>query len=211
MDFEYKGANCIQLTTKAATVVTDPNLATVGLKDVSPAKVDVYLMTQPSIVAPKGSEAFIIDSAGEYEVKGFGIRGIAARGHMEAEEGAKGVTMYRLAYDDVKIGVTGHIYPELSDEQLETLGLIDILIIPVGGNGYTLDPIGAAKMVRKIDPKIVIPTHFADTATNYEVLQGGVEDFIKELGAPVEQVDKLKLKSGTGLPETLTVFQLKRS
>jgi L-ascorbate metabolism protein UlaG (beta-lactamase superfamily) len=101
------------------------------------------------------------------------------------------------------------MFADITDEQLETLGVIDILIIPVGGFGYTMDAIGAAKIVRKIDPKVVIPTHYADAGTTYPVNQADLDDFIKELGAPVVEEDKLKIKAGS-LPESLTVVKLKR-
>ena len=48
------------------------------------------------------------------------------------------------------------------------LGLLDILIIPIGGGGYTLDANDAAKLIRKIDPKVVMPIHYADKALNYQ-------------------------------------------
>lgn len=207
MDIEYRGANCVQITTKGGTVVTDPNLKELGLKDVSPAKVDVYLLTQGMEI--NAGEAFVIDSAGEYEVKGFGIRGMMTRSHM-GDENNKNTIIYRVVNGDTKIAVTGHMFADITDEQLETLGIIDILVIPVGGFGYTMDAIGAAKIVRKIDPKVVIPTHYADDGTTYPVDQADIDDFIKELGAPVVEEDKLKIKAGS-LPESLTVVKLKRA
>jgi hypothetical protein len=38
-----------------------------------------------------------------------------------------------------KSGNFGHIYPELSEDQLEQIGMVDILVVPVGNSGYTLD------------------------------------------------------------------------
>ena len=95
--------------------------------------------------------------------------------------------------------------------QLEELGLIDVLIIPVGGNGYTLDATGAVTLTRLIDPKIVVPIHYADPAIKYEVPQDDFETFAKELGGTVEEAPKLKLKSAAVLPETLTIYKLARS
>lgn len=209
MEFQYKGANCVQITTKAATLMTDPNLTLQGAKSPSLAKVDVCLLTDPRFKPETTENAFMVDCPGEYEVSGFAIKGIAARAHMD-EEKIHTATLYRITASDLNVVVCGHIYPALSDEQLEAIGLVDVMIVPVGGNGYTLDAIGAAKLVRAVSPKAVVPVHYADEGLNYEVPQNHVEDFIKELGAPVEQVDKLKLKKDT-LADALTVFQIKRS
>jgi L-ascorbate metabolism protein UlaG (beta-lactamase superfamily) len=71
------------------------------------------------------------------------------------------------------------------------------LAIPVGGSGYTLDPVGALTVIKEIEPKLVIPTHYADKAVKYEVPQVDLDHALKELAMePKETVAKLKLKSG---------------
>jgi len=118
--------------------------------------------------------------------------------------------MYSVATEDVSIAAVGHIHPDLNEEQLEQIGVVDILIVPVGGNGYTLDATGAVELVRKIGPKAVIPTHYADPAVSYPIPQAELDLFIKELGAPVEEVSKLKLKAGV-LSDALTVYKITRT
>lgn len=209
MEFQFKGANCLQISTKQGVLLTDPNLGALGGKQPSMSKVDVCLLTDPSFRPSDPGEAFVVDCPGEYEVKGYAVRGIATRSHLAAENETDLRTIYRLSTSDLNVAVLGHIYPQLDDAQLEQLGMIDILTIPVGGNGYTLDAVGAAKLVKMIDPKIVIPTHYADPGLSYEVPQNNVEDFIKELGAPHEAVDKLKCKRET-LGEGLMVYTLNK-
>lgn len=210
MDFQYKGANCVVISTKEGTLITDPNLAELGAKQPTLAKVDVCLLTDTAFRPAETAEAFVIDCPGEYEVKGFAIRGIPSRSHLAKEDEIDMRTMYRLSSGDINVAVLGHIYPELTDDQLESLGMIDVLFVPVGGNGYTLDAVGAAKLVKLVDPKIVVPTHYADPELNYPVPQNGLEDFIKELGAPQEEVDKLKIKKDI-LGESLKVYTLKKN
>jgi L-ascorbate metabolism protein UlaG (beta-lactamase superfamily) len=107
--------------------------------------------------------------------------------------------------------ILGHIYPEISDDELETIGVVDIVIVPVGGHGYTLDSVGAAQVVRKIDPKIVVPTHYNDPALTYPMPQEDLEMFVKELGATLEDAGpKLKIKSGI-LPDILIIKEIKRT
>jgi L-ascorbate metabolism protein UlaG (beta-lactamase superfamily) len=112
---------------------------------------------------------------------------------------------------DVRVAVLGNIDPKLSEDQLEGIGVIDILILPVGGGGYTLDATSAASLVRQIDPKVVIPVHYADDALKYEVPQDTLETFVKELGAPVETAARYKVKAASSLPATLTVVEVTRS
>ena len=119
--------------------------------------------------------------------------------------------MYRIEAHDIRVAVVGNIYEKITEAQLEELGVIDILILPVGGGGYTLDATGAAHVARAIDPKIVIPVHYADSALKYEVPQDTVETFVKELGAPVEEMAKLKLKQASAIPLGMTTYLLARS
>lgn len=152
-------------------------------------------MTSKVLLSDKTTVEFLVDTAGEYEIRDVSIQGITARSHMD-EENIKTSVIYRLIVEDIKIGVLGHIYPDLADDQLEALGMIDILIIPVGGNGYTLDSVGALKLIRKIEPHIVIPTHYDDKHLKYEVPQADLESVRKTLSMePAEELDELKLKS----------------
>lgn len=208
MELTYKGANCIVLTTKKAQVVIDDNLAQLGQKSVS-AKANVALFTSPMLKTENKSEAFVIDGPGEYEISEVSVIGVPTRAHMD-EDGAHTATIYRLTAASTNVAVLGHIYPDLSEEQLEKIGMVDVLIIPVGGNGYTLDATGAAKIIKKIEPKIVIPTHYSQSGINYEVPQNDLEAFTKELGVTAEKNDKVKIKSGI-VPENMVVYELARS
>lgn len=205
MDIEYKGGNCVIVSNKQVTIAIDPQLSMLGLKDMA-AKDDIVVATQIDFVVPTDEVA--IDQPGEYEVKNISITGVGAQRHIDTS--GKLATMYRIATPDFAIAVVGHVATPLSEDQLEALGVVDVAIVPVGGSGYTLDAHQAVAVVRQIDPKIVIPVHYADKAITYEVPQMDLEPFVKELGTPVEQTTKLKLKAGT-LPETLTIYELQRT
>jgi len=208
MDIQYYGANCVTLGTKHARVVIDDNLVELGTKTVAKAG-DIALFTNAHS-APTHSPKIVIDEPGEYEVSGVSIYGIAARAHMD-EEGARTATMYKLVVEDLRILVTGHIYPELSDIQLETIGMIDVMIVPVGGNGYTLDPIGALKLIKKVEPKLIIPTHYDAKGLNFPVPQQPLEEAIKIFAMePKEAVAKLKLKAAD-LADTTQLAILEQS
>lgn len=205
MDITFLGANAIALSTKNAKMLFDPTVPGVEPKT---DKYNVLVLTHDQPVKLK-DEQLLLNTPGEYEAREISLKGIAARAHMDEPE-AHSATMYRIDAQGVRVAVTGHIYPDLTDDQLEALGAVDVLILPVGGNGYTLDAEGAAKVVRQIEPKVVIPTHYADKQVKYEVPQNELKEFLDELGVSTEEETKYKAKSGN-FPEQLTIINLKRT
>ena len=207
-EVEYKGANTVAISTKKGTIITDPKLSLVGLKDAN-LKDAIELSTEARFALNAENARLVIEGPGEYGIADFDIHGIAAQRHLDAD--GKASTIYRIEAGEIRVALIGNIYEKLSEVQLEELGVIDVLIIPVGGNGYTLDATGAATLTRQIDPKVVVPIHYADPAIKYEVAQDDFETFAKELGGVVEEAPKLKLKTAAALPETLTIYKLARS
>ena len=196
MELQYFGANCLRISTKKAQIVIDDNLEKLGLKSIT-KPTDISLHTHSGI--PSKPAHFTADMPGEYEISGVVIHGIAARAHMDDESkgslpaGQAGAIIYTIVADDMRIAVLGHIYPDLSEDQLEVIGHVDIAIVPVGNNGYTLDGVGALQVIKKIEPKVVIPTHYADKAIKYEVSQAELAEALKNLGMePAETLDKYK-------------------
>lgn len=209
-DLEYKGGNSVVFASKKVSLIMDPKLSLVGLKDIK-TKDEVELVTESRFQVPNSDARIIIDGPGEYEVGDFTIKGIAATRHIDTPDQEKLSTIYRVECGDVKTAVIGNIDPKLTEEQLEAIGVIDILVLPVGGGGYTLDATSAAAIVRAVEPKAVLPIHYAGTGLSYEVPQEPLAPFVSELGAPVETVAKLKIKSSASLPPVLTVYEVTRS
>lgn len=209
-EIEYKGGNGIVIATKKTTVVIDPKLSLIGLRDI-PVKGDVEIATEPRFIVEHKEAQLIIEGPGEYEIGEFSIKGTSTTRHLDKGSDEKIATIYRIEVADVRIAVMGNIAPKITEDQLEEIGVVDILILPIGGGGYTLDSTSATSLVRQIDPKVVVPTHYADNAVQYEVPQGTLQTFTKELGAPVETVSKYKLKGSTTLPAVLTVIEITRT
>jgi L-ascorbate metabolism protein UlaG (beta-lactamase superfamily) len=206
VELQYYGANCLRIATKKAVIVIDDNLDKLGLKSIT-KPTDIALHTFRAV--PSQLAQFMADIPGEYEIAGVIIKGIAARSHMD-EEGQHNATIYTVEADDVKVAILGHIYPELSEDQLEEIGLVDVAVVPVGGNGYTLDGLGALKLIKAIEPKAVVPTHYADKAIDYEVPQAQLADALKNMGMePAETLDKFKPKTAE-LTDTTRLIVLKR-
>jgi len=191
MDLQFFGANCITLGYKGRRLVIDDTLKSLGGKSVTKAD-DVCLFTQRNESSKLPN--LILDGPGEYEVSDISIIGLAARAHID--ESGTNATMFKMVAGDISVLVTGHIYPELNDAQLEAIGTIDVLIVPVGGNGYTVDPVGALRLIKDIEPKLVIPTHYDDPTLHFPVPQQTLAQALKELGMePKEAVTKLRLKA----------------
>ncbi len=209
MEAQFHGANCITIATKNARITIDDNLVDLGAK--SAAKTgDIALFTNPHS-DPAGLPRLIVDLPGEYEVGGILVYGISARGHVD-EAGKKTATMYKIVAEDVRILVTGHIYPELSESQLEAIGTVDVMLVPVGGNGYTLDGVGALALIKKVEPKVIIPTHYADGALHFPVPQNALEEALTAMGMEAaEAVAKLRFKPSDLGGDTTNLVVLERS
>lgn len=203
MEVRYYGANCVKFSTKKASVVVDDTLE--KGKAVTTDK-DISIKTNRTLSYNNGG-LFEVQAPGEYEVSEVSITGIASKMHVDE---AKLSIIYSVHIDGFSVAIIGHTVGDLSDEQLEKLGVVDILVIPVGGHGYTLDAVAAVKLIKEIEPKIVVPTHYHDPSIKYEVEQSPVEEFLKTYGvSDVEKVDVLKVKEAM-LPEKTQVVVLEK-
>ncbi len=188
MDITYLGAGSIKLSGKSINIVVDPFDASAGLGTFT-TKADVAVVTGPEGYADVPG-ALLVDGPGEYEVKGAMITGVPVRLHID-EDGTRGAA-YSIVVDGVNVVVTGDIAGKLDSSAVEKLGKVDVLVVPVGGFGLTLDAEGAAAVVAQLEPNYVVPVHFDDGKTKYPMPQGGVELFLKEMGVNPEPETKLK-------------------
>jgi len=203
MDMQFYGANCVVLSNKGVRVVIDDTLTSLGGKSVG-KEGDICVFTGAhDTVSTKPK--IIIDTPGEYEVSNVSIFGLQARSHMD-ESGQKSAVMYKISWGDTRILVTGHIFPKLTEAELEAIGIVDVMFVPVGGNGYTLDATGALQIIKAVEPKLVVPTHYADKNLRYEVPQTELEDALKTMGMEAkEPVAKLQFKPGEASDTTQLV------
>lgn len=209
MDIQFYGANCVVISTKQVRLVIDDDLAAHGGKSVTRPD-DVCLFTGPTPEDFKGAGRMTIAMPGEYEVSGVSIHGLQSRGHMD-EEVERNATMYKIVVGDTKVLVTGHIFPKLSESKLEDIGMVDAMVIPVGGNGYTTDPVGALQVIKQVEPKLVVPTYYDDKDLTFEVPATHLDDALKTMGMePVETVKKLTVKPGE-MTDTTQLVLLEKS
>ncbi|MCL5009256.1 MAG: MBL fold metallo-hydrolase [Patescibacteria group bacterium] len=190
MQIQYFGLSSFKISTKNATIITDPFHKDSGL--VPPrGQADILVLSQKnknlySAVSGISGEYFEVFDPGEYDIKGVTITGLPLKQEDQY------VTAFLIESEDVRILNLTHIKEmNLKEEELESLGDIDILILPVGGN-TVMSASAASKTVNAIEPKIVIPSHYKMKDLILDL--DPVEKFIKEMGGKKEDADKLTLK-----------------
>ena len=132
-------------------------------------------------------KAFAITGPGEYEIKGVFIKGLASESNYDAEKRIN--TIYTVALEGMNLCFLGAIdQAELPKEAEEGIDGVDILFVPIGGNGV-LDPAKAYKLAVSIEPKIIIPIHYGDIGG-----KDALKAFLKEAGENPKPEAKLTLK-----------------
>ena len=192
------GHSCFRIEAKEGSILIDPFSKDIGLR---PPKIKDNLVLvshhhdDHDNVREAGPEVFIIDGPGEYEKQGVSIRGIKSFHDKSGGKERGNNTIYVIKAEDMTICHMGDFGQEkLEDSQLEEIGDVDILMIPIGGK-YTIDYKEAAGVVSQIEPKIVVPMHYKVKDLKLEI--DGPDKFLKEIGLTPEKVDKLKIAKKT--------------
>ena len=198
MNITWYGQSCFRLEAKEGSILIDPFSKEIGLKPPR-IKDEVILVTHQhpdhNAIEDANPEAFIIQNPGEYENHGIAIRGIQSF-HDNKEGTERGLnTIYVLKAEDLHICHLGDLGHVLTDHQVEEIGDVDILMIPVGGT-YTIDAKTAVEVINQIEPKIVIPMHYMVPGHSPSPLDGP-DKFVKELGLTPEKVEKYKIAKKT--------------
>lgn len=182
MDIYWYGQACFKLKGKNATVVIDPyDPDFTGLKIPKDLQADVVLTTHEHKDHNFTSAPMVFNKPGEYEVSGVAVTGISSF-HDNSEGSERGPNIiFHLLFDDLDIVHLGDLgQSRLTEEQIAMIGQTDILLIPVGGI-YTINAKAASDIVSQLEPKIIIPMHYAVEGLKFEL--EGVEGFLKEMGA----------------------------
>ena len=212
MQIHYFGLSSFKITTKDATVITDPFDKESGL--LSPrGAADIIILSEKtnklySATSGFSGEPFLMNDPGDYDLKGITVTGIPLKqeGDQSKDGKPRYVTATLIEAEDMRILNLNHIRTfSMKEDDLDALGEIDILILPVGGNSV-MTAKDASKIAHENKKKIVIPSHYATEglALPYEKVDG----FIKEMGGKSENMEKLLIKKKDLEPDKMQIITL---
>lgn len=194
-EIKWLGHACFRIRAREATILTDPVPRSLGYK-VDKQRADIVTLSHdhPGHTATEiiSGDFKLVDGPGEYEMNEVFITGI--RTYHDNERGAQQGrnTVYIIEVENMTICHLGDLGHQLSEEQVEALTSVDILIVPVGG-GTVLDGARASELVGQIEPKMVIPMQFRTPFGDKDREEVG--RFLKELAAPdLTPVDKISVR-----------------
>ena len=199
MDVTWLGHGCFRLRGRGAAVVTDPYPPAIGLKL---ARMDAESVTishehdNHNFTQVVRDGAYEIRGPGEYEVAGVSVIGIPT--YHDAEKGAKHGrnTVYLIEIDDVRVCHLGDLGHKLDDAESEAVASPDVLLVPVGGRA-TMTAAQAAEVVRQLEPRYVVPMHYAISGLKLEL--DPIDRFLKEMGVTsAEPQPKLAVQKSSG-------------
>lgn len=135
-----------------------------------------------------GKDPFVISGPGEYEIKNVFIKGFASKSMYGGKP--KINTIYSVTLENINMCFLGALSDiNLSSEVKEALGEVDILFLPIGGEG-ALDASQAEKLSVEIEPKVIIPMHYGEVG-----VKDALKKYLKEAGEEnVKAIDKLTIK-----------------
>lgn len=199
MEITYLGHSAFKIKTKTATVVTDPfDPKMTGIK-FSGIEGDIVTLSHDHPDHNASDKVIgvkkVVEGPGEYEIMGVSMIGIPSYHDTNSGSDRGKNTIYIYEFEGLRLAHLGDLGHELSDDLINELGDIDVLMIPVGGE-YTIGPKEASHIVSKIEPFFVLPMHYAMSGMAADLASKlvPVDDFLKECGLPSETLPKFVLK-----------------
>ncbi len=194
MKIQWLGHSCFLLTSRERVrVLTDPFDPQIGYPVPSVSADIVTTSHQHSdhnyTKAVQGKFT-LVDKPGETTVRGIAIKGIPTF-HDDTRGKKRGANiLFRFAIDGLTVLHCGDLGHPLSAEQVQAIGPVDVLLVPVGGN-FTIDAPTAAGIRQQLHAKLTIPMQFRTPAINFPIQP--VEPFLKAAGGG-RQVGKMEIE-----------------
>jgi L-ascorbate metabolism protein UlaG (beta-lactamase superfamily) len=194
-----------------ATVVTDPyDSKAIGYEPLR-LKADIVTVSHDApghnnVDAVKGT-LHAIDGAGEFEIGGVFITGVQTDGGSgkKKSKGSSRNTIYVFDYDGITVAHLGDLKDTPTQSEVESLGTINVALVPVGGGGG-LNAAKAAEVISLIEPNLVIPMHYSTTATKLSL--DSLNKFIKEMGLSKPETQASLKVTRSSLPSETHVVVL---
>jgi L-ascorbate metabolism protein UlaG (beta-lactamase superfamily) len=215
MKIIWKGQSLFEIIVSArqgeeTKIIIDPFDENCGLK-LPKLQADILLISheKKDHFNPEGVSGnyFLIENPGEYEAKGVYIKGISAFHDSSLGKERGKVTIFKILAEEIKICHLSDLgQKELTEQQLEEIGEVDILLIPVGGND-TIGAKEASTVISQIEPKIVIPMHYQIPKLKLKI--DDLDKFLKIMGSKnPEKINKLSIKKKELLEDGMKIMVL---
>jgi len=216
MQIIWYGQSCFQISSSEGknnrvSIVVDPFGEDIGFKLPRKLEADIVLVTHDhsdhNNVKAVSGQPLVIAGPGEYDAKGVFIRGIPGF-HDNSRGSERGdITIYTIEAEGMRLCHLGDLgQKELSSDQLEKIGEVDILMVPAGGV-YTINAAEAIKIMAQVEPKITIPMHYQ--IPKLKIKLEGVDKFLKALGIKsLKPLSKLSIKKKDLLSEEAKIIVL---
>jgi len=209
MDLTWLGHACFRMRAREGIVLADPPDPKSGH---AIPKTEAAIVTisheHPghSSLKSVGGEPVVLRGPGEYEVHEVLVTGIGTF-HDDSKGSARGRnTVFAIRLDDLVICHLGDLGHELPAADLERLGDIDIVLIPISGGDVNLTAAKAAEIIHQLEPKVVVPMSYDPDAK--KDTHAPFERLLHELGVKeLTPVAKLSVTRGS-LPENVQVVAL---
>ncbi len=194
MQIIWHGLSSFEIRAKTSsdeiTIVTDPYQNTTGLRFPRTIAAELAVSSHEgdnaNNVAALTGEPYLIDLPGEYEVKNIFVFGVKAN----LKAGGKNFVSV-IEAEGMRIAHLGALDRALTDEELQKMNNVDILMLPVGG-GRVMDAKVASEVISQVEPRVVIPMTYALPAMKEDLAT--VDSFCKELGScRREEMNKYKV------------------
>jgi len=202
MVITHHGGQCFKVTFGDLTLVFDPISKGGSLPPVRfGADIALVSRNHPDMngvaeVTYGDKVPFAVTGPGEYEKEGVTIQGFLTKSQYGLEKGLSEAmnTVYAVKLEGMTLVHLGALSdPMLSQEAREAIDEIDVLFVPVGGDGV-LSAAEATKLETVLGPRIIVPMHWSGMGEDK-----ALDSFIKEEGGEAEKVEKLTLKKKDAL------------
>lgn len=210
MDVTWLGHDCVRLRGRERTVLMDPCAKSTGYS-IGKQTADIVTVSrrdpEHAFLEALSSSPRVLDAPGEYEIGGVLLNGVQTAGHGKSKDGAahaKNVA-FVVELDDVRVCHLGDLDHVPSQELLEELSDIDLLLLPVGGHG-ALDAAAAAELISQLQPRLVAPLRYKTDLSAQEL--DPLEPFIKQLGRGAQDAQAKLSITRSNLPEDTQVVVL---
>jgi L-ascorbate metabolism protein UlaG (beta-lactamase superfamily) len=198
MKIKWFGQSCFMITSRSGIrILTDPYKKMLGYKLPEEMEADIVSTSHDhsdhnNVNAVKSSFVHI-DGLGDFLEHGIEIKGVQTF-HDKTSGSKRGKnTIYNFKIDDINICHCGDLGHLLNSNQIEEIGKVDILLLPVGGLA-TLNAVDAVKVMKQLKPTIVIPMHYRTKALGVMgYIFGKVDKFISASGLKAKEYEELEL------------------